>query len=84
MCFSQPTVNIPAPPPLPTPPNPNEALNKANEAQRRKALGQFAPLTSTVMTSPLGDTNYGTNISSSSASSGGTGSALGGTKLGGN
>lgn len=62
MCFSQKTPKPPKPPPIPTPPDPQAADLKAEEDARRRALGAAAPRSSTVLTSPLGDPNYGAGV----------------------
>lgn len=68
MCFGSP--NIPPPPALPLPPNPGEANKRANDDEQRRQSGLFAPRSSTIVTSPLGDTNYGKSTMGAVATTG--------------
>lgn len=60
MCFN--TQKIPPPPPLPTPPNAREADLVAEENKARRSAMAIAPRRETVVTSPMGDPGYGSNV----------------------
>ncbi len=61
MCFFS-APKIPKPPPLPLPPNPQEANLVAEEAKAKKSALAIAPRRETVVTSPTGDPGYAANV----------------------
>lgn len=60
MCFGTP--KIPPPPPLPVAPSAREADLVAEEARAKKASLAIAPRRDTIVTSPMGDPGYGSNV----------------------
>jgi hypothetical protein len=62
MCFSALTPDIPKTPPIPTPPNPADAMNRAKEEAQRRAGAITENRLGTVLTAPLGDVGFNRNV----------------------